>query len=842
MWIKRSLVVLPVLLLLFLLQSIFWVPGTQQAADNEGRLDRLVWYLGANPEDMNIYQSTSANDSDISAHLNEGLLQYDEMYQIVPHMADTAVVNHEVTMLAGASVSNAELLRALEDIYGLGSASIETVKDWKLKGGPAWEAAAADPALAATRSFAEGARQVRVYLMSKPRKDRVASAVDPSMATKVGQKLGASLHDAVDAGALLAKLDQADKERLAGVLKTDVGGLPAALGKMLTDAGFTPLVHNPIVEMNIRKGIHWVDGPFWGPVKNTWLVTVDGNEADFVTADSELDAIKLVTDRLGLATKPVVTARNYVESNDAATNEVFGEKGGPWWGRGPQFTSRDIKRTVELLKDNDFASPRMSTWADVKEVRTFADPHRVQVVYGRLFSPALSALTGAYLPYHHWNDTAWTLEAIRKGRGPKDVGVKPEDYKPAGYLRAKSRDYSRKPSSMGPMVLYPLNGTDLPLWQNGKLVRLMRNEFYVDRKPEYKWIDYYIFSPNMGRETAEMVFNTGGIDLYGCDPHQVRRYEQYGDRYYVIKRQTTTYAYLGFNTEREPVSSPLVRRALAMALDVDKIIDKIAWGQGERISGPGYPVLPWYDHNYRFDHKWRSGDKTGQTESLKFVPFNVAEAKALLVEDGYDYSSGIPTKGGKALELTITMHPENPIRKDIVLYAQQRWQELGIKVKIEEHEWNVYLSQFIRPRNFTVCVLGWSGGLDFDKRQLWHSKFLAPRGLNFAGFKNAEADKVMDDILLEYDFDKQVQMSHRMFKLIADELPYIFLYSGIGTTVVDPRVVWRREVEKDGKKMIVDSPLTHDKIRTARAPFGFWMHELKRVPEKPQWKDEDYRN
>lgn len=842
MWIKRSLVIVPVLLLVFLLQSVFWVPGTQQAADNEGRLDRLVWYMSANPEDMNPYQSTSAGDSDIWSHLVEGLLRYNEMYQITPYMADSAVVNHELTVLLPASVTDEQFMAAVRQEYGASATDATLVPGFKVKESDALTRIMADAALARTNEFVKGVRQVRLMLTTTPRRDRVNSAVDPDFVAKVSTRLGIELHADISPAAIVAGLDDPDKQRLSGLLKADAASLPAALGKVLVDAGLTGVTHNPLVDFMIHKGVHWVDGPFWGPVKETWLVSVNGDEAGYFSAATEADAIKHVKDTLAAGGDAKITAKNFVESDDPSKSEVFGEKGGPWWGKGPEFTSRDVKRTVELLKDHDFASPRMSTWADVKEVRTFADPHKVQVVYGRLFSPALSALTGSYLPYHHWNDTAWTVEAIRKKRGPKDIGVKPEDYKPAGYLRAKVRDYSRKPSSLGAMVLYPLNGREVPLWQNGKQVRLMRNEFYWERKPEYKYIDYYVFSPNMGRETAEMVFNTGGIDLYGCDPHQVRRYEKYGDRYTLIKRQTTTYAYLGFNTEREPVNNPLVRKALAMGLDVEKIIDKIAWGQGERISGPGYPVLPWYDHNYTFDHKWRTGPKAGQTEALKFVPYDVDEARALLVEAGYDYSSGVPVKDGKALEFTITMHPENPIRRDIVLYAQQRWQDLGIKVRVEEHEWNVYLSQFIRPRNFTVCVLGWSGGLDFDKRQLWHSSALPPRGLNFASFKNAEADKIMEDILKVYDYDEQVRMSHRMFKLVADELPYIFLYSGLATTVVDPRVVWRREIELDGKTALQNSPLTHDNIKNARAAFTYWMYELKRVPERPQWTEEDFRN
>jgi ABC-type transport system substrate-binding protein len=837
MLVKRILVIMPIVLLAFLLQSVFWVPGTKTAASDESRLNRLVWYMGATPEDMNPYQSTSATDSTIYLHLGDGLLRYNEMFEIEPHMAHHAAIHHEINFLVPESIEDDALAAAIEELFGDALEGPVEHRDWRIGSNDAWAKVASDATFKPVLEYLGQARQRRVVFPAESRTGEIVSAVVPDFLEQLQEKLGQELHPpALNVKKFVAALSEADKSRVTQLAEVERGKtLEDTLENLFAKTGNAAVTHNPVVEFQIRKGVYWVEGPFFEPVERTWLVTVGEEEAGYITANSAEAAMERVRNMLRLENTSNMKAEQFTET--------FGEEGGPWWGKGPELSSRDVKLTLELLRDPIFASPRMSSWEDVHDVRTFDDdPQRVQVVYRRLYSPAVSNLTGGYLPFHHWNRTAWTLEAVRKGSGPADVGVDPADYNPGSFLRAKSRSYSRKPSSYGPLVLYPVTGDTEPLWENGRLVRLMRNEFYWDRKPEYDWVDYYIFNPQMGAETAEMVFTTGGIDLYAADPHQVRRYTGYDDRFTVIQRQTTSYTYIGFNTGRAPVNDVKVRKALAMALDMDKLIEFIVWGQGTRISGPGYPVLPWYNHDYRIKHEWRTGPNAGETEELEFVPYSLAEARALLEEAGYDYSSGVPVKDGRPFELTITMHTGNQTRRDIAIFAQQEWQKLGIQVKLEEHEWNVYLSRYIRPRNFTVCVLGWTGGIDFDKRQLWHSDYFPPTGLNFASFKNEEADRIMDDILKVYDFETQVKMSHRMFELVADELPYIFLYSPLTTTVVDPRVVWRREEIVDGQKQLVNRPLRHEDIANARAPFTYWMYELKRLPEIPQWTDSDYRD
>jgi ABC-type transport system substrate-binding protein len=141
-------------------------------------------------------------------------------------------------------------------------------------------------------------------------------------------------------------------------------------------------------------------------------------------------------------------------------------------------------------------------------------------------------------------------------------------------------------------------------------------------------------------------------------------------------------------------------------------------------------------------------------------------------------------------------------------------------------------------------MLGWSGGIDFDSRQLWASdQWPTSGGLNLAAYSNPEADRLMNAIIKVYDYDKQVEMSHQIFRTIANDFPYVFLYSPLATTVMDNRIVWRKKVgtNADGSPMYEDRPVNHDFVRNARANLKYFMGELKRVEEAPAWQPEDFK-
>lgn len=837
MWIKRSLVILPILLFAFLIQSVFWVPGTASVANNASRQNRIILYMGGNPEDMNPWTSTKTTDSTISDYFYEGVIRYNNMYELEPWLADTCVVKHEVITVVPTGMTQEAFETAIKAEYGSAVEKIEAGKEleWKIEDDLKKAAGEAGALSFIEKLSGEHAKlqTVKVAFTAAPVKGEIVSAVQPDFKSRMEKRLERELYPELAAAA------QGAWDALAEDKKKDrkFEGYKEEFIELVKQAGVTELVHNPVVDCVLHTGVYWTDGPFFSAPERTWLVSIDGDEAGNIVADSADAAIKEIRDRLQPAEGAKVEARNY--------EERFGDDEGPWWGKAPELRARDIKLTFEHLKNADYGSPRRSSYLSILDIRMFeANPHRFQIVFDELYSPALADLTGAILPYHVWNLKAWAHEAVRRDLGWEDLGIAQKDYNPMRALRSRDRSFALAPSYHGPMVLEPLNGDSVPYWENNLRVRLRRNEFYWNRKPEYEYVDWFVFDPALGSETSEVVFLGGGMDIYSAKDYQVKRYEEMEEDYYVIKRQPTTYEYLGFNMTREQLKDKRVRLALSMAINVEDILKYVVFEQGERITGPGYPVLPWYNYDYKIEHKWRSGPSKGKTEMLDYIPFNMEEAKALLAEAGYREQGGKLFKDGKPLKLQFVNTTGQGARQKSAVLAKERWEQLGVEVDYKMYEWNDYIQRFIMAMNFDVCVLGWSGGLDFDKRQLWGSEFKPPNGLNFVGYSNPEVDKMMEQILKEYDYDEQVRMSHEIFSKIASDFPYVFLYSPYATYIIDRHIVWRKEVGKDaqGNPVYEDRPLTHDYIKNSRANWRFFEPELIRREEIPEFTDADSKD
>jgi peptide/nickel transport system substrate-binding protein len=102
----------------------------------------------------------------------------------------------------------------------------------------------------------------------------------------------------------------------------------------------------------------------------------------------------------------------------------------------------------------------------------------------------------------------------------------------------------------------------------------------------------------------------------------------------------------------------------------------------------------------------------------------------------------------------------------------------------------VFLEEFVNPGEFDAVVLGWSGGaLDPDLFQIWHSSQAGKYQLNFAGYRSAEADRLIEQIRVEYEPETRRRLAHRLHAHVASEQPYVFLYAPRATYVLDRKMV-----------------------------------------------------
>ena len=429
------------------------------------------------------------------------------------------------------------------------------------------------------------------------------------------------------------------------------------------------------------------------------------------------------------------------------------------WHDGAPFTSRDAAFTYRAIMDDATASPRKPDFDLILKVET-PDEHTFRVTYRKPYSPALESWMISLLPSH-------LLEG-----------------KPQSWW---TQNFNRTPIGTGAFRFAE--------WKTNEFIRLERNPDYFDAPGP--WMDGIVYRFMPDQLTLRLAFETRQVDFWGAEPWTVNAFVN-DPRFNVFTSPSSSYTYIGWNLKRPLFQDPLVRRALAHAVDVPSMVRFILYGHGLQSTGLFTPQM-WFFN-----------------PSIQPFAYDPEKARALLAEAGWTPGpDGILQKNGERFSFTLITNNGNEVRRDIATLTQDGLKQLGIEVKVELYEWAVFLKNHINKGDFDAMVLGWSLGNSYDQFQIWHSSQANPEQLNVVGYKSAKADRLLDEIRQEYNREKIIRMAGDLQRTIYEDQPYLFLYVPEGTSVM-----WKdayRIRRPDGRGGWIDSP-----VEMTKAGWAYW--------------------
>jgi oligopeptide transport system substrate-binding protein len=208
----------------------------------------------------------------------------------------------------------------------------------------------------------------------------------------------------------------------------------------------------------------------------------------------------------------------------------------------------------------------------------------------------------------------------------------------------------------------------------------------------------------------------------------------------------TTYFY-GFNTTRGALKDRRVRKALAMAIDRDRIVKHVTRAGESPALSLVPPGLPGY-------------------APPGAPPFDPAAARKLLAEAGFP--------GGKGFPKTTVLYNTNEAHKKIAAAVQEMWRtHLGIDVELANLEWKIYLDHQSRL-DFDVIRRAWIG--DYTDPNTFLDMFTSTNGNNNTGWSDPRYDKLIRDAQFERDAAKRMGILREAEALLMDELPIVPIY------------------------------------------------------------------
>jgi len=228
--------------------------------------------------------------------------------------------------------------------------------------------------------------------------------------------------------------------------------------------------------------------------------------------------------------------------------------------------------------------------------------------------------------------------------------------------------------------------------------------------------------------------------------------------------------------KREFFKDRRVRKAMAHAMPVQQIIDHVQMGMGKPMAGPFVPGTSICD------------------PTVKPIPYDLAAARRLLDEAGWKESSdGLRHKTVEGKDniagFDLIYSPAQPTYKIVSEKLHENCRKLGVRVQIVPVEWSLLLSK-LNKKQYDGAILGWALGWKEDPYQTFHgSQADVMDSSNSGGYRNPDVDRLIDELRVTLDEKKQVDLYHKIHRIIQDDQPYLFLYSSVETSAFDGRLM-----------------------------------------------------
>ncbi len=230
------------------------------------------------------------------------------------------------------------------------------------------------------------------------------------------------------------------------------------------------------------------------------------------------------------------------------------------------------------------------------------------------------------------------------------------------------------------------------------------------------------------------------------------------------------YRYMGYNQRRDLFQDKQVRTAISHAVPVEEIIDKIYFGLASRLTGPFLP------------------GSSASDDTLPPIPYDLDKARQLLDDAGWKDSNGNGTRdkvvAGKKVEAVfdLMIYADSPQYRQIAEIIRENCRKIGIDAKITPTKWALML-QKLRKKEFDATILGWALSWKSDPFQIWHgSQADAPESSNSIGYSNPEVDRLIEELRVTMDENKQSELYKQIHRIIYDEQPYTFLFRDKATS------------------------------------------------------------
>lgn len=308
--------------------------------------------------------------------------------------------------------------------------------------------------------------------------------------------------------------------------------------------------------------------------------------------------------------------------------------------------------------------------------------------------------------------------------------------------------------------------------------RVPGKEILLERRPEY-WgalphLQRVLFKVVTDDTTAWNAMKRGEIDetLISADMWAMESRRPELQKLIDFRRfYTLDYNFIAWNTRHRLLSDKRLRRALAMCIDLQSIINNLYRGTARAMNGPFTP------------------DQWAYNPEVPVIEYNPQEALRILRSLGWldTDRDGILDKHRQPLKIEIAIIGGSAASNPFAQLFQAELKKIGVQLDIAQLDFSAF-TQRVFAGNYESCYLSWNLDADPDPYALFHSSQVPPRGQNFVFYANPEADRLMDEGRREIDQSKRIPIYRRLHALLAADQPYTWTLQVSSKWAVSKRI------------------------------------------------------
>ncbi|HMM27989.1 MAG TPA: ABC transporter substrate-binding protein [Aggregatilineaceae bacterium] len=455
------------------------------------------------------------------------------------------------------------------------------------------------------------------------------------------------------------------------------------------------------------------------------LYASDGNSLFIVTFMAE--PLLLGGENWGDQIEPAL-AESWDISEDGL-EYTFHLRQGVKWHDGEPFTAEDVLFTYEavLLEENAIDWRTNLMQGDQPMQFEVVDDYTFKVKLSEADATVLTALAIPIVPKHAFTSVEM-LDA----------------------------PYNTNPVATGPFKFVE--------WNTGENVVLEANQDYWRGAP---CIDRLVVRFIEGAANQANALLAGELDYARVDGADLTPFENNPD-FVLATAPRDLMRYVGFNVRSPKVSDPAVRRALAVALDRQAIIDAAAGGYGTLADSVFTSAAFMYE--------------PGRNEQY---PYDPALAQQMLADAGWTDTDGdgIVDKDGEKMSLRVVYLGTWSLMQAIAPLVYDNWRSVGVDVMLEPLDeaksYEEIYDNVSEEKPYDVMLGGW--GLFGPEPDHYRNYLVSPTG--FFAYDNEEVQAMFEEGRRISDPEARYELYAEVDRLLWEDLPMIPLYQAVGAWV-----------------------------------------------------------